>query len=274
MSGDYAIDPRSGLPFYRQIAEKLRADILDGSLAVGSNLPAEADLARQFGVASGTVKQALRLLADDGLISGARGRHWQVLRVQADMGVRYASGQRNYGPADQVEANFTAEHGVSWTDFAAGLEREYRVILAPPRVAQELKLFPGALVYERRWTHSVDGVVIRVAWSYLDAATFKDTILTDIDEPPWPGGTIAQLDALGYRVRRIRETPGLAVTTAEQAALLGVKPGTRVLRRWRTHLHGGIEDVVPFPVETALHLFAKPEAELAYDVNIYRQNSV
>ena len=55
-------------PLYRQMAAILRAPIVNGSLAAGTSLPREADLAERFGVSLITVRQALRDLENEGLI--------------------------------------------------------------------------------------------------------------------------------------------------------------------------------------------------------------
>ncbi|WP_197429624.1 GntR family transcriptional regulator [Auraticoccus cholistanensis] len=53
---------------YRQLYERLRADIEDGRLAVGARLPTEVELAREQDVSTITVKKALELLRQDGMI--------------------------------------------------------------------------------------------------------------------------------------------------------------------------------------------------------------
>src|SRR5580704_17051630 len=56
-------------PLYRQAAEHMRASITGGRLRVGTELPAEADLAAGFGVSLITVRHALRELEAQGLIN-------------------------------------------------------------------------------------------------------------------------------------------------------------------------------------------------------------
>ncbi|MEV0301826.1 GntR family transcriptional regulator [Streptomyces prasinus] len=51
------------------IADILRERIRAGELRVGERLPTQAELAEEFGVERGVVRQALRILADDGLLS-------------------------------------------------------------------------------------------------------------------------------------------------------------------------------------------------------------
>ncbi|QOV41650.1 GntR family transcriptional regulator [Streptomyces chromofuscus] len=53
----------------QEIADTLRDRIRSGDLKAGDRLPTQAELAEEFGVERGTVRQALRLLQDAGLLS-------------------------------------------------------------------------------------------------------------------------------------------------------------------------------------------------------------
>src|SRR4051812_17470397 len=54
---------------YLQVAEQIRAAILDRSLTAGARLPPERELSRQFGVSRATVREALRHLQAQGLLA-------------------------------------------------------------------------------------------------------------------------------------------------------------------------------------------------------------
>jgi GntR family transcriptional repressor for pyruvate dehydrogenase complex len=56
------------------LAQRVRAAILVGDLPVGSQLPSEHEMVRQFGVSRATVREGLRLLEADGLIVTRPGR--------------------------------------------------------------------------------------------------------------------------------------------------------------------------------------------------------
>ncbi len=58
---------------YKQMLQHLRVQILDGTYSAGMQLPSEAQLIQDFGVSRGTVRQALKLLADEGLIERIHG---------------------------------------------------------------------------------------------------------------------------------------------------------------------------------------------------------
>jgi GntR family transcriptional repressor for pyruvate dehydrogenase complex len=58
---------------YEQAADQLRELIVSGRLAQGERLPTESALSREFGVSRGTVREALRLVAAQGLIRTTKG---------------------------------------------------------------------------------------------------------------------------------------------------------------------------------------------------------
>ena len=66
-------------PRYRQIAEELRTAITEHSYGPGGKLPSEGALAEQYEVSRGTIRQALMLLRQDGLVTSRRGTRRVVL---------------------------------------------------------------------------------------------------------------------------------------------------------------------------------------------------
>jgi DNA-binding FadR family transcriptional regulator len=58
---------------YEQVADQLRALIVNGHLGVGDRLPNETMLAKEFGVSRATVREALRTLSAQRLILTAKG---------------------------------------------------------------------------------------------------------------------------------------------------------------------------------------------------------
>ena len=64
----YNINPESGIPIYRQLADIIFAEIKSGSIKSGSKLPTVRELAEEAGVARGTVKRAYEELRRDGAV--------------------------------------------------------------------------------------------------------------------------------------------------------------------------------------------------------------
>lgn len=61
------------LPMYRQIADTIRHKINDGEYKAGETLPTEAQLREEFGVSRVTVRQALKLLIENGELESIQG---------------------------------------------------------------------------------------------------------------------------------------------------------------------------------------------------------
>ena len=60
-------------PRYRQLADELIGEIRGGRLRVGQTLPGELELGESYGVSRHTVREALRMLEDLGLITRQQG---------------------------------------------------------------------------------------------------------------------------------------------------------------------------------------------------------
>jgi GntR family transcriptional regulator, transcriptional repressor for pyruvate dehydrogenase complex len=59
---------------YEQIVQQIEESILNGELSEGSQLPAERDLAKQFGVSRTAVREAIKALQEKGLVDAFPGR--------------------------------------------------------------------------------------------------------------------------------------------------------------------------------------------------------
>lgn len=67
-----------GQPLYRKVADELRAAIGVREYPVGTLLPTEQELCERFETSRYTVREALRLLAEDGLVERQQGRGTEV----------------------------------------------------------------------------------------------------------------------------------------------------------------------------------------------------
>jgi DNA-binding transcriptional MocR family regulator len=67
------IDPHSGIPRHRQLANDLRKRIVAGEWAPGSMMPSETRLSQENGVGRGTVRRAVAILRTEGLVDAAPG---------------------------------------------------------------------------------------------------------------------------------------------------------------------------------------------------------
>jgi GntR family transcriptional regulator len=97
-----SLDPTSDRPVYKQIADHLRTAIERGRLREGDQLPSEAQLMDYYGVARMTIRNAMRLLQDEGLVTAEHGKGSYVRRrppVRRLASDRFAQRHRKEGKA-------------------------------------------------------------------------------------------------------------------------------------------------------------------------------
>ena len=70
--------PLRNAPAYRALSTQVERLIISGQLKPGDTLPTETELAQRFAVNRSTVREAIRLLEQEGLILRAAGRRLQV----------------------------------------------------------------------------------------------------------------------------------------------------------------------------------------------------
>ena len=69
-----AIDPRSSVPSYRQLADQLRAAIESGEIGPGEALPSINRIKQETGLAVGTIRHAIDVLVEEGTAYTVPGR--------------------------------------------------------------------------------------------------------------------------------------------------------------------------------------------------------
>lgn len=111
---------------YRQIADDLRRRVGSGELAPGTMVPSELMLVEQHGVSRGTVRSALAILVDEGLIEVVPGQGRRVVgdsasaepttayeRIAAELRSRLDAGEFQADTPLPSEAELMTEYEVS-----------------------------------------------------------------------------------------------------------------------------------------------------------------
>src|ERR1700730_16376534 len=88
---DTVLDRASPVPLYFQLAQNMETAIRSGRLSSGSHLDNELELARQLGVSRPTVRRAIGLLANKGLVIRRHGIGTLVVPVRVRRPVRLSS---------------------------------------------------------------------------------------------------------------------------------------------------------------------------------------
>ncbi|TMC92247.1 MAG: FadR family transcriptional regulator, partial [Chloroflexi bacterium] len=66
--GEHMYIPIQSVKVFEQVAEQIEKRILDGELRSGDRLPTERELAEQFHVSRTAVREAMKILAQKGLV--------------------------------------------------------------------------------------------------------------------------------------------------------------------------------------------------------------
>ena len=94
------VEPSSPVPPYEQIRMQIATMTASGVLKVGARLPTIRQLAKDLGVAGGTVARAYRELEADGIVA-TRGRHGSFV---AELNGKEHRGVSNEAMADAAQA--------------------------------------------------------------------------------------------------------------------------------------------------------------------------
>ncbi len=81
------IDPDSFVPAYVQLSQILEEGILKGTLRPGERIPSESELGETFGLSRMTVRRAISVLTEGGLLRGEQGRGTFVINPRTEGGL-------------------------------------------------------------------------------------------------------------------------------------------------------------------------------------------
>ena len=193
-------------------AHGLRRRVASGDLAPGDRLPSEPDLARTLGVSRSSLRAAIALLEEDGLVqrlhgSGTYVTHRPLMRNDLS---------HNFGVTSMIAA-MGLEPGTEAQHFASEA--------APADVAQALGIEPGAPVSALHRVRTADGrpVVDTTDWCHPDVLSPEQ--MSELGE----GSVYDALAQLGLNVHHGVATITPDVATGEVALRLGVPRGALLL---------------------------------------------
>jgi GntR family transcriptional regulator len=195
-------------PKYLRIHAELRDRITSGQWPAGTSLPAQRDLAGEFGVSIMTLRQALQLLTDDGLIAA---RHGSGTYVAA----RY---EYDLGHLRSFAADLAAQGAEIRTRLLA------TEIITPPEEVSARLGDPGQALHLRRLRLAGDRPLI-VQTSYLPLPLAEGLDPADLAER----GLYSVLAEHGLTVTRAAETITPATLDPRDATDLARPPGSPAL---------------------------------------------
>lgn len=233
-------------PASRRIAEDLRTSIEAGRISPGDKLPSERALAEQYGTARNTAREAIRLLAEQGLVTAQHGRGvfvrepQRLFRFGSD---RYSIKNRETGLTPfRLEAKKQGK--VARID-VVGITRE----VPPKDVAERLEVAGNEPSVVHRENHYfADEEPVQIVSTYLRWDEAAGTLL--MQPKTGKDGIYGRLEELGHVMTRVRDEISARMPTPEEASVLGLLPGVPVLEVLHTSLD---QDGTPFEVSRYVH---------------------
>jgi GntR family transcriptional regulator len=209
-------------PKYQQIADRLREQIDSGALPPGERLPSEPDLERQFGASRNTVRLALALLTNQGLVVTRQG-----------LGTFVTEPARPFTALlSRVKGQAAAQSGVMPEVGNASAKPEMSRLLveraqASSSVAAKLEADPGDQVVIRRTNGTIGGVPWLMIASYFPYDLAQGTALEQAGD--LPHGSMSLLAELGHQQVGFSDEIGTRMPDAGEFAFFDLSTGTPVL---------------------------------------------
>ncbi|HEY5662567.1 MAG TPA: GntR family transcriptional regulator [Ilumatobacter sp.] len=220
---------------YQQIADELRARARQAS--AGTVLPSESELSAEFGASRVTIRRALELVRDDGLIAARQGFGWFV----ATEPVR-----------QRLERLGTIAEQLRSSGKAAGRQvLEFAFVAPPAHVRAELAT---DRVLRVKRVSLADGAPFAVVTVWCPAVLAQKFSLEDVERTPF-------YELLDVELRGATQTIGAESAGQDDAVALAVPVGAPLLkcRRTTTDLRG-------VPVLVSEHLFPAHRTEFVVDL--------
>jgi GntR family phosphonate transport system transcriptional regulator len=149
---------QEALPLYIQIANELRQNIAESVYRLGDQLPTEVELSLRFGVNRHTIRRAIEILRNEGVIRIDRGRGTFV----ASAPISYPIGKRvRYNEALKAQGLKVSHKLLSATE-----------LLSDQAIAKHLEIKVGSPVILLERLSCADDHPISVASSYFISARF------------------------------------------------------------------------------------------------------
>lgn len=208
------LDRSSRVPLYFQVAEQFERAIVSGAIAPGEKIDNEISLANALGLSRPTMRQAIQVLVDKGMLVRKRGVGTQVVHGKISRSVELTSLFDDLSAAGQKPRSDILE-----------LKRT----TATEEVAQQLQLTVGDQVWSLERLRFIGDEPLALMHNFLPADLID---LNGIDLAKT--GLYASMRESGILMRVARQRIGARRADARDARLLHEKRGAPLLTMQRT----------------------------------------
>jgi GntR family transcriptional repressor for pyruvate dehydrogenase complex len=221
---------------YEALAAALREQILSGEIASGGALPNELELVERSGLSRGSVREALRVLEAQGLVSTkvGRGQGRRAVRPGAEL-VR--NSLEFFIRGQQVEFSMLMETMET-------LEPSLAALAALHHTEQDVVLFKAQLERLRTTTGAKRFLAVNMRWHELIAHASHNHVLIALYDAVSPG--LLDPHVAGFASAEIREAVVHAANRIQEAIVArDVETARRRMQRHVQAYRQSVEPVAP-----------------------------
>lgn len=236
---------------YQAIADDLRSTIEDGTLKPNDRLPTVVELCDLYAVSKITVKRALDLLAEQGLIASRRGSGTYVKNTteRPDDPFLFSQSDRSHG--------FTLEHADA-SEKVDSVVYDFKIEPAPADVARHLNMHPDDFAYYHCRARLLNGTPIVLEYTYMPL-----DVIPGLKKHNLYGSVFSYIrDTLGLKIASFHRIVRAVKATEEEAERLQIGAGDPLLE---VEQIGFLDDGTPFEYSVAHNVGDRYEIR---DVNV------
>ena len=214
-----------------QAADQLRRRLQAGEWDVGAKLPGETTLAAELGVGRSTIREALRMLAGQGMLRPRQGAGVFVERTEPD--------------ADGWEAVLRREAIASIVEVRAAIEIEAARLAARRATAEDVAAMRRALALRAAASDAPDREFVEAdtAVHRSIVAAAHNAVLSELFETLVPRVADAMIEMIGLLGLRDRDTAPNADEHAALVEAIAAGDVDEAARISRAHLDGMAADL-------------------------------
>jgi DNA-binding GntR family transcriptional regulator len=238
------------IPYYYQLIQLLREDILSGALAADTMIPSEHNLCASYGVSRTVVRQALGELVAEGLLYRVKGKGTFVARrkleekfIQRSDGFFREMTSRGY----KVESRVL----------------EQAAVIPPPHVRNALRLKAGERTIKIDRLRSVDGEILLFVETYIPEHLCPALVDVDLSNCSLYGVLRDRYNLVVASGRRTVEAVG---AHAALARLLHIEKGAPLLK---VESISYLADATPLEYYEAWHRGRRSKFEIEVVIAVY-----
>ncbi|HHT7812997.1 TPA: GntR family transcriptional regulator [Streptococcus suis] len=198
------------LPAYIQIHDQIKNEIDRGLWKIGERLPSERDLADQFSVSRMTLRQAVTLLVEEGILQRKVGSGTYVANTRVQEKMR---GTTSFTDIIELQGKTPSSKLLSYVTGKAS-----------DKEAAQLQLAPGETVVRMERVRYADDVPV-----VYEVATIPERLIHNLKKEEVTNHFFKTMTAHGYKIGRSQQTIFARLANERVAKHLGIKKNQAIL---------------------------------------------